>query len=393
MTKVYGFGDVIDTSPDIKRRRAMSEALLGQAGKAEPVYGWGHALSKVLAGAAAAYNLKKTDEAETAQRNQGLAEILGNTAAGQWKNPDTGEMVGATKEQNQQSILKNSANPITQNYRLSQMMNSSMPTTSSNRAAKSTAVSPKAGNNMAGGSEPSAGDIDTGVPTPSELRGETKINSIKSDVAKAIGLMEKNKQFVTSGPYAQVAKNIYGTDAATLDDLMKGYQSDTVLSTLGDMKMQSRTGASGLGQVTEKEIDLLQNALITYSPSMNYETKLAKLKLIQSTYDKIEKLQKLDAELSARGVTLEQSGIDLDSYLKGGDRAVSAGKRPATSGRAPQLTPEIDQDEVMSMPPPIGGMPKSIAFPTLQLPQMKINKLKAKGFTDEQIQEYLNGGF
>lgn len=104
------------------RMRRFGELLQQQGSDTSPVYGWGQGLARVLAAFAGANQLSKADEMDKQEREQGYAEIFGDTAADQWTNPDTGEKVGATKEENQFKILENSTNPYTQNFRLMKKM-------------------------------------------------------------------------------------------------------------------------------------------------------------------------------------------------------------------------------------------------------------------------------
>jgi hypothetical protein len=109
-----------NVSPKNARRQKMGEMLIENASKSEPVYGWGQALSKLLAAGVGAYTVDRAERDTEAERNQGYGEIMGTTAADQWTNPDTGRKVGATKEENQTSILNNSDNPYTQQYKILQ---------------------------------------------------------------------------------------------------------------------------------------------------------------------------------------------------------------------------------------------------------------------------------
>ena len=64
-------------------------------------------------------------------------------------------------------------------------------------------------------------------------------------------------------------KFIPGTDAYTLSQDITTLQSNSFLEKLMELKSSSQTGASGLGQVTEREIDLLIKAFRSIDPAMN----------------------------------------------------------------------------------------------------------------------------
>jgi hypothetical protein len=72
---------------------------------------------------------------------------------------------------------------------------------------------------------------------------------------------------MTSVGYA-AGKYIPGTDAYTLSEDITTLQSNSFLEKLMELKASSQTGASGLGQVTEREIDLLIKAFRSIDPAM-----------------------------------------------------------------------------------------------------------------------------
>lgn len=100
------------------RARRFGELLQKQGSDTSPVYGWGQGLARLLSGYAGIKQLEEADKLDKEEYSQGVKEIFGQTAADQWTNPDTGQKVGATREDNQRSILENSDNPYTQNFRL-----------------------------------------------------------------------------------------------------------------------------------------------------------------------------------------------------------------------------------------------------------------------------------
>lgn len=97
-----------NVSPKTARRQKMGEMLIENASKSEPVYGWGQALSKLLAAGAGAYSVKKADDSENEAAST-FADAA-SRAAPQWKNPDTGEHVGANYKQNLAQLLQESGN-------------------------------------------------------------------------------------------------------------------------------------------------------------------------------------------------------------------------------------------------------------------------------------------
>ncbi len=67
----------------------------------------------------------------------------------------------------------------------------------------------------------------------------------------------KNVGYGTSGLYGNIAKNIGGTSAANLEGDLIQLESVIGLSKLAEMKQESRTGASGMGQLSDREMQLL----------------------------------------------------------------------------------------------------------------------------------------
>lgn len=57
------------------------------------------------------------------------------------------------------------------------------------------------------------------------------------------------------------------TDAKSLNNLVSTLQSEKVMGTLEQLKSQSRTGATGFGSLTEKELTLLMNRITSLDPT------------------------------------------------------------------------------------------------------------------------------
>lgn len=78
-----------------------------------------------------------------------------------------------------------------------------------------------------------------------------RLDDLADQADKAVG----QSGFMSTG-WRSLAAGI-GGPGADLQERLKPLQSDAALGKLQEMKAMSRTGASGLGSVTEKEIDLL----------------------------------------------------------------------------------------------------------------------------------------
>lgn len=105
-------------TPQGRVRKQLANTLLTQATKSEPVYGWGQALAKVLAGGVAGWQMGDVADQEQKNMQSAPGDIASaySSAADQWKNPDTGESVGPDKMQNFALLAGKSANPFVQSY-------------------------------------------------------------------------------------------------------------------------------------------------------------------------------------------------------------------------------------------------------------------------------------
>jgi hypothetical protein len=66
---------------------------------------------------------------------------------------------------------------------------------------------------------------------------------------------------LTTGPMAALTKGIPGAPAFNVEEMKKPIQSALTLDTIADMRAASKNGASGLGQITEKELNMLNTAV------------------------------------------------------------------------------------------------------------------------------------
>jgi hypothetical protein len=66
---------------------------------------------------------------------------------------------------------------------------------------------------------------------------------------------------LTTGPMAAVTRGIPGTPAYNVEELKKPIQSALTIDTLSAMRAASKNGASGFGQLTDKELNLLNTAV------------------------------------------------------------------------------------------------------------------------------------
>lgn len=95
--------------------------------------------------------------------------------------------------------------------------------------------------------------------------------------------------FFTSALPGSIASYVSGTDANDIEKIMKTVQSQETFNALSRLKEASASGASGLGQVTEKEIDLLMNELQNFNIGM---TKGEQRKSFKGLYDRYKSTMK-----------------------------------------------------------------------------------------------------
>jgi hypothetical protein len=88
------------------------------------------------------------------------------------------------------------------------------------------------------------------------------LNSDLSNVDEAI----KRTTPVATGWGAFVFENMPDSEAMALKDIVTSLNAAKVFTELGKLKEQSKTGASGLGSITEREIDLLESRIRKLNP-------------------------------------------------------------------------------------------------------------------------------
>lgn len=71
---------------------------------------------------------------------------------------------------------------------------------------------------------------------------------------------------LTTNPWVQGFAKNFPTDARTLQNAVSAINSTKTIDLITQMKQQSKTGATGFGSVTEKELDLLQSDIVKLDP-------------------------------------------------------------------------------------------------------------------------------
>lgn len=92
-------------------------------------------------------------------------------------------------------------------------------------------------------------------------RSEIQKSLSNDDILKAIGGAREKISGWSTGVPGQILNNVWGTDAADLSGLLTTVGGNTMLTRMQELKDASPTGATGLGQQTEREGQALRNSI------------------------------------------------------------------------------------------------------------------------------------
>ena len=183
---------------------------------------------------------------------------------------------------------------------------------------------------LQGGGAPSSGAGGAGV-TVTELpkssqqiqaeqqKAQSTVKTLDTALANVDVALKRITPWSTG--YGSLLKSVPTSDAMALNDIVKSLQSESVFSQLSTLKEQSKTGASGLGSVTEKEIGLLEARIRSLNPAS--KTFVEDLKFVQKTWQELRgKAQgKTGAKINwnatvqnlvNKGMTTEQAEAELN---------------------------------------------------------------------------------
>lgn len=148
------------------------------------------------------------------------------------------------------------------------------------------------------------------IAAKEEQAQEDTLASLKNgltNIDKARGL---SKDWTTN-PWISATTENLPTSAMALKDTVTSLNSQKTIDLIKRMKEQSKTGATGFGSVTEKELDLLQSDIV----KLNYRspTFKADLKRVEDTWkDIINKIETEKAKKSSGGVNdLDRASADV----------------------------------------------------------------------------------
>lgn len=159
----------------------------------------------------------------------------------------------------------------------------------------------------------------TGVTTLSTPKSEAlkakeietvkaSVDSLDADLANVDEAIKRTNPWAT-GWANYVLGGMPNMDATALNDIVGSINAAKVFTELGKLKEQSRTGASGLGSVTEKEINLLEARIRKLNPQS--KTFPEDLKYIQTKWKDLRDKMQLKAQGQVPSATPTRSDEDI----------------------------------------------------------------------------------
>jgi hypothetical protein len=174
----------------------------------------------------------------------------------------------------------------------------------------------------------------------SQAEALNELTSRTKDVRNVIGETKKLISGYTTG-YGSLLSGLPLTDAKTLQNNLDSIKANLSLSQLTALKEASKTGASGLGQVTRNEFDALQSTIAKLDPQS--KTFADDLDKVDKTYARL--LKQLESKTvraeSRAGMTPTQK-----PELPGIAPTDIAPQKSQFSGKNPQLQPETPKKAI-----------------------------------------------
>jgi hypothetical protein len=185
-----------------------------------------------------------------------------------------------------------------------------------------------------------AGGVNT-IQTPgskeqqvSQAEALNELTSRTKDIKDVIGETKKLISGYTTG-YGSFLSALPLTDAKTLQNNLESIKANLSLSQLTALKEASKTGASGLGQVTRNEFEALQSTIAKLDPQS--KTFADDLDKVDKTYSRL--LKQLESKTTRAE---ERAGVPSTKKSEVPNMFPSdiAPQKSQFSGRNPQLQPE-----------------------------------------------------
>lgn len=164
---------------------------------------------------------------------------------------------------------------------------------------------------------------------------------------------------MSTGIAGQITQGVWGSDSASLDAALKAVLAPSVIDALKEAKAQSKTGASGFGALSGRELSLLEGLVANLSQKQDEKSLRAGLDQFERHY---------------RRFSAYNAGVDPDTP----EGAQWAGLAAPAEPGAPLPGSELSGDVSVEKDPTMAGL-NSIVLDMLKL-----------GRTPEQIRSYLN---
>jgi hypothetical protein len=178
-----------------------------------------------------------------------------------------------------------------------------------------------------------------------EQAQEDTVSSLKNGLVNIDKARNLSKSWTTNPWISSTTENL-PTDAMALKDTVTALNSQKTIDLINRMKQQSKTGATGFGSITEKELDLLQSDIV----KLNYRspTFKADLKRVEDKWKEIiNKIETDKAQKAAKETTPSGSGTtDLErasANVGGLQREIS--RLPANDPRRDVLQQELTKSQ------------------------------------------------
>lgn len=131
---------------------------------------------------------------------------------------------------------------------------------------------------------------DSEADAAARLAGVSKLVGVKQTIATLLG-----DEYQASGITGAIAAQwIPGSDARDRDRLIQSLRSNLGLEAIADLKALSSTGSTGLGQVSNIELNALQSAVDSIDVSMSEK---AQIRALTKIFEHIDRAQKAMAGL------------------------------------------------------------------------------------------------
>lgn len=142
---------------------------------------------------------------------------------------------------------------------------------------------PNIGKFMAGGTAGGGAKMAGVIETPKSVAGkeaevktaESAISSLDDSLNAVQGIRDLRAGSISTNPWLAGTLKNYPSAAMAQEDLVKTITQGKVIDTIAEMKSQSKTGATGFGALSGRELDLLESKARRLNPqSPTFETDL-----------------------------------------------------------------------------------------------------------------------